>query len=274
MNTKSKTTILVIVALVIGFFAGVFIGVPIISNSAGLGDVSKVNLFRKSTDSTFVSAFEQKLKNDTVAFNNESAFVQLLSSRMFDFANLVEYTVIAAGDNKQLSEEVNALKNVKELSENALQAAKVAFASLEYLSTGEKTELATGYEQASKNLFVAYLLIDRQVQLGKQFVAAADKYLKGKSAEDVPDLAFVRDLWVNYCGESAWLNGDKLELEYWENKTAIASSKIVDKGIEKLGAGARVPYISIFLHATLWRLNPSIDTRSEYIKEDIKAILR
>lgn len=232
MSTKSKTSalFLLIGAFVIGFCAGAFIGLPGTGDNLASGDVSKVNSFRKSTASSTTSTLEQKLKSDTLAFNNESATVELISTRMSEFANLVDCAIKAAGDKEELSEEVNALKNVRELSENALQTAKVASASLESLSTGEKNDLAMDYDQASKNLLMAFLLVDRQVQLGKQFVVAVDKYLEGKSADDAPELVRVRDLWANYCGESAWLNGDKQEVAYWENKSTIDTWQIATLG--------------------------------------------
>jgi len=206
-----------------GYAAGAFFGFPTVDSEAGQGDVSKVSKFYKSNVESKESAFQQMLKTDSTALNEAFFIAEVFSTKMFEFSDLVKLSVDVAGDIPELSNEIEALKEVTILSNNASKAGEVAMASYNKLKTGENSELAIDVEQATQNLSLAYILIDRQVALGKNFVTATDKYL-AKNAEN-ENLALVRDMWAEYCAENAILNGDKTEYAYWNGKSNLLDAR-------------------------------------------------
>jgi len=239
-----------------GYGAGAFLGFPPIDSEAGQGDVSKVSKFYKGNVQSKESAFQQKLKTDSTALNEAFFIAEVFSTKMFEFSDLVKLSVDVAGDIPELSNEIEALKEVTILSNNASKAGEVAMASYNKLKTGENSELATDVEQATQNLSLAYLLIDRQVALGKNFVTATDNYL-AKNAEN-ENLALVRDMWAEYCVENAILNGDKKEYAYWNGKSnlldaqkAANSSHILSDKLQEMASYAYQFYISDKFHNNL-----------------------
>jgi len=223
MNTKVKTTAVIIGALAIGYFIGAFFGLPETSSNLASGNVAKVSKYHKATVSPKISAFQEKLQNDPEALESASITMAVLSSRMEDFSLLVDKSISVAGDMSEFSEEVDDLRTVKELSDNAVQAGRIASASLESLVSGENSEISTDYEQASNNLTVAYLMVERQVKLGKNFYISLDNYLL-KNTSGNPELIEIRDLWGEYCAGSAILNGDNEEKEFWGKQGCLSDS--------------------------------------------------
>jgi len=213
-----------LLALFLGGYAlGAFLGFPLVGSETGQGDISKVNKFYKASVESKESAFQQKLKTDSTALNEAFFIAEVFSTKMFEFSDLVKLSVDVAGDIPELNNEIEALKEITILSNNASKAGEVAMASYNKLKTGENSELAIDVEQATQNLSLAYILIDRQVALGKNFVTATDKYL-AKNAEN-ENLALVRDMWIEYCAENAILNGDKKEYAYWSGKSNLLDAQ-------------------------------------------------
>jgi len=232
MNTKAKTTVIVLAALAAGYVAGSIFGLPQVSNGMGNGDISKVSKYYKGTTTPMTSAYQEKLLNDSEALEEACISMVVLTSRMNDFSALVDRSIEVADGKEEFKSNVEALKSVKALSDNAVETGKVAAVSFLSLISGENNNLTADYEQAAQNLAVAYLMVDRQVELGKQFAASADLYLRRNSVENNYDMALLRDLWAEYCAGSAYLNNDQSELAYWDKKNCILTSEQVSKAVE------------------------------------------
>ncbi len=233
MKAKAKSILGVVVALLVGYLVGAFLGLPTTSG-VGQGNISKVSKFHMSSVSPAMSAFQERIQNDSTEMAKAALSLTVLSSRMNEFSELVSIAVEVADNNKELESEVEALKTVQRIADNAVNAGKIALNSFDDVASGAKNNSVSEYEQASQNLTVAYLMVDRQVQVGKQFVTAVDKYLKDKSIEDNITLATVRDLWASYCAGSAVLNSDKEELKYWENQNNKLSYEQISSSLDSL----------------------------------------
>lgn len=220
-----KANVKIVIAVAAGFIAGCTAGMflPNLETSAnsGKGDIAKVSKFNRSVVGNGFSAVEEELKNNPEQLESTKATLSFLTGRMDEFNNLVDIAVAAGEGNETLAESINGLKKVQRLAENARISGEQAVEALEALSRGEKSSI--DYEQASQNLTVAFLLVDRQVNVGKQFVCDVDAYLKGRNMEDCIDLAFARDLWANYCCVEAAINEDKSELAYWNKQNNLIS---------------------------------------------------
>jgi len=232
MNTKAKITVISITALVAGYVAGSIFGLPQVSHGMGSGDISKVSKYYKTSANSSVSAYQEKLLNDAEALQEACISMEVLTSRMNDFSALVDRSIQVAEGKEEFKNDVNALKSVKNLSDNAVETGKIASVSFQSLLNGETNDLSADYEQVAQNLAVAYLMVDRQVSLGKQFVSTADLYLRRNSIEDNYDLALLRDLWADYCAGSAYLNNNNDEMAYWNKKECLLSADQVSKSIE------------------------------------------
>ena len=223
-STATKFIVVSVVCLLVGYVIGGFIGIPpTISGNAG-GDIAKVSKFRMSKVSSQKSAFEEKLLSDTLELRKTAFSLLFLTSRMDEFSDLVELSEKAAGGNETLHPSLTRLSNMKELSLNAYNAGVEAAEVLGQLAGGAK--IGGGVvDQATENLTLAYLMVDRQLSAAKYFIAEVDSYLKGKSVAANAELAEARDKWVVYCATDAALNSDELEMAQWQDVTLLSAKE-------------------------------------------------
>lgn len=225
MKTNSKIAFGVLMGLVVGMVIGICIPDVNVSEGMGKGDIAKVSKYNKSMVSPAVSAFQEKMLNNPEELQKTAASLAVLNMRMDEFDKLVDIAVEAASSNDDLVESVEKLMNIKKLSLNAKNAGEEAVRSFSSVIDGENKGSANDYEQASQNLALAYMLVDRQTNVGKQFVTDVDTFLKGKDIDEYYALAVARDLWAGYCAGEAVLNNDKEELAYWQKKSDLISGE-------------------------------------------------
>lgn len=225
MKTNVKIIVSAAVALLAGYFIGALAGFPSVDSNSGKGDISKVSKFRMTTVSPQMNALQEKIMNDPQELKKAAISLTCLTARMTEFAGLVDIAVDAASGKSGLEKSLASLQSMKNLSENAAQAGQDVLTVFDQMTSGKGAKNASAYEQASQNLSIAYLMVDRQLKVAKDFVAEVDAYLDGKSLEDNGKLALARDLWVDYCAGNAILNGDKSSLAYWNNQGNVLSSE-------------------------------------------------
>ena len=223
-STATKLIVVSVVCLLVGYVIGGFIGIPpTISGNAG-GDIAKVSKFRMAKVSSQKSALEEKLLSDTLELRKTAFSLLFLTSRMDEFSDLVALSEKAAGGNETLHPSLTRLSNMKELSQNAYNAGVEAAEVLGQLAGGAK--IGGGVvDQATENLTLAYLMVDRQLSAAKYFIAEVDSYLKGKSVAANAELAEARDKWVVYCATDAALNADELEMAQWQDVTLLSAKE-------------------------------------------------
>ena len=223
-STATKFIVVSVVCLLVGYVIGGFIGIPSITGGNAGGDIAKVSKFRMSKVSSQKSAFEEKLLSDTRELRKTAFSLLFLTSRMDEFSDLVELSEKAAGGNETLHPSLTRLSNMKELSQNAYNAGVEAAEVLGQLAGGAK--IGGGVvDQATENLTLAYLMVDRQLSAAKYFIAEVDSYLKGKSVAANAELAEARDKWVVYCATDAALNADELEMAQWQDVTLLSAKE-------------------------------------------------
>ena len=223
-STATKFIVASVVCLLVGYVIGGFIGIPPITGGNAGGDIAKVSKFRMSKVSSQKSAFEEKLLSDTLELRKTAFSLLFLTSRMDEFSDLVELSEKAAGGNETLHPSLTRLSNMKELSQNAYNAGVEAAEVLGQLAGGAK--IGGGVvDQATENLTLAYLMVDRQLSAAKYFIAEVDSYLKGKSVAANAELAEARDKWVVYCATDAALNADELEMAQWQDVTLLSAKE-------------------------------------------------
>ena len=223
-STATKFIVVSVVCLLVGYVIGGFIGLPPITGGNAGGDIAKVSKFRMSKVSSQKSAFEEKLLSDTLELRKTAFSLLFLTSRMDEFSDLVALSEKAAGGNETLHPSLTRLSNMKELSLNAYNAGVEAADVLGQLAGGAK--IGGGVvDQATENLTLAYLMVDRQLSAAKYFIAEVDSYLKGKSVAANAELAEARDKWVVYCATDAALNSDELEMAQWQDVTLLSAKE-------------------------------------------------
>lgn len=225
MNNK-KTITKCAVSAIVGFAIGILVIPPTVFDAMDAGDISKVNKFQKNSVSPQVSAFQERMLNNPEELNNQVALLVVLNSRLNDFNNLISMTSKVAEGRNELAETATSLKNLSSLSENARQSSREALISFDEL-LDKNAKPSHAYDQASQNASLAFLMVERQVSCGKDFVAAADEYLKKKGIDGNEDVALARDLWQDFCQVDAVMNSDKEELAYWAGvDRALSDSKL------------------------------------------------
>lgn len=221
MKTNFKLTLATIIGFVAGGVAGFFFQSAITTADSAKGDIAKVSKFSRNVVSPTMSAFQEKITSDSDELKKATASLTVLTSRMTEFDELVNIAAAASEGNEELASSLKDLLSVKRLAANARTSGTQALEAINAIAEGKKSSV--DYEQASQNLALAFMMVDRQVSVGKQYVCDVDAFLRGKNVEDYKDLALARDLWAGYCAGEAVLNSDKEELEYWRNQQNLLS---------------------------------------------------
>ena len=198
------------------------------------GDISKASDSRNADVSPAMNAFRDKVANDTTEFNKAVASLTMLTSLMDEFDELVSIASTASEGNEALASSVRQLMQIKQIASGARDNGVMALESLNAIAEGKKSSI--NYELASQNLSLAFLMVDRQVSVGKQFVCDVDEFLSGKDVSDFKDLASIRDLWAGYCAREAALNKDGKEMDYWSKKGNLlpSSANTSDRSLQYL----------------------------------------
>ena len=223
---KTKSFVAILISVVSGFGLGYVCADIATGDENGKGDITKVSKYSKNVVSPQASAFQEQILNDPQVYDQTRASLVVLSSRMNDFDNLVDIAVKSGNGIDELAPAIAQIKRISDLSANAKNAAVAAADSFNGMIEGKKAS-ASDYETASRNLTLAYLMVDRQLNVGKEYVSSVDAYLKGRKIEDNLDLALSRDLWAGYCAGQAVLNNDKDDLAYWSGKNAIVNTDVL-----------------------------------------------
>lgn len=235
MKAKAKSIIGIVIGIVFGYVIGAFLGLPTTSGNAGQGNISKVSKYHSVAVNPAMSAFQEKLQNDSTELAKTTLSLTVLTSRMNEFSELVNIASDAADGNEALKAEIETLKTVQRIADNAVNAGRMAVSSIDGMVAGTSPSSANEYEQASQNLTVAYLMVDRQMQVAKHFVAAVDDFFKKNSVEQNVNLAAARDLWASYCEGNAVINNDEEELSYWQKKNSSLSGEQVNSVLDSIG---------------------------------------
>ena len=223
MKTNTKVFLGIVGGVIAGFVAGVYAPAP--NQDSGKGDISKVNKYSKSVVSEDMSAFQEKILNDPSELKKTAASLAVLYNRMDEFDKLVDIAVASSANIEEIERSVTKLQVVQKLAENTKIAAEKAVTEFDAMVGGEKK--GNGYEQASQNLSLAYLMVNRQVNVGKEYVSDVDAFLRGKSIEENAALALSRDLWVGYCAGEAVLDNDSEEIAYWKDKKVLVTPDVL-----------------------------------------------
>lgn len=216
---KINFVIYLALAAAVGFgLSFLLIGLGV-ESALSSGDISMASKHA----SPAMSAFQEKVTNDSTELNKARASLTVLTSLMAEFDELVSVAATASEGKDELASSLEQLLRIKQIASNARDNGVMALESLNAIAEGKKTSI--NYELASQNLSLAFLMVDRQVSIGKQYVCDVDAYLDGKDIAGYKDLASARDLWAGYCAREAILNKDGEELDYWSKKEYLLSSE-------------------------------------------------
>lgn len=224
MKTSYKIAAAAVIGFVAGCTAGFFFQSADVTAGSAKGDIAKVSKFSKNVVSPEMSAFQEKITSSQEELDNATASLTVLTSRMTEFDELVSLATNVSEGIADLSSSVKDLQQVKQLASNARSNGMQALESLNAIANGNKTDI--DYEQASQNLALAFMMVDRQINVGKQYVSDVDEFLTGKDVEDFSELAFARDLWADYCEGHAILTEDKDDIDYWHSQEALLSDAV------------------------------------------------
>ena len=239
MKTNFKLTLAAIIGFVAGGSAGFFFQTADTTEDSAKGDITKVAKFNRKVVNPTMSAFQERITSSPDEFNKASASLTVLTSRMAEFNELVDIAVMASEGYVELIPSVQELLDVKQLASNASANGIQALEALNAIQSGTKSD--ANYEQTSQNLTLAFMMVDRQINVGKQYVCDVDAFLRGKNIDEYGELAFARDLWAAYCAGEAVLTGDDEELAYWSKQqnllTSGTSSLAQTQTFEKINFG-------------------------------------
>ena len=222
MKTNFKLTLAAIIGFVAGGSAGFFFQTVDTTEDSAKGDIAKVSKFSKNVVSPAMSAFQEKITSNPEELEKATFSLTVLTSRMTEFDELVNIATAVSEGNEELAASLKDLQSVRQLAANARTSGNQVLEALNAIAEGKKSSV--DYEQASQNLALAFMMVDRQVNVGKQYVCDVDAFLRGKKVEDYRELALARDLWAGYCAGEARLTNDDEELAYWSKQQNLLSS--------------------------------------------------
>ena len=222
MKTNFKLALATIIGFVAGGVAGFFFSGAEIAPDLAQGDISKASKFNKNVVSPAMSAFQEKIASNPEELEKATFSLTVLTSRMTEFDELVTLAVAVSEGNEELAASIENLQNVKQLASNARTSGNQALEALNAIAEEKKSSV--DYEQASQNLALAFMMVDRQISVGKQYVCDVDAFLRGKDVDDYKELALARDLWAGYCAGEARLTNNDEELAYWSKQQNLLTS--------------------------------------------------
>ena len=222
MKTNFKITLAAIIGFVAGGSAGFFFQTADTTEDSAKGDIAKVSKFSRNVVSPAMSAFQEKITSNPEELEKATFSLTVLTSRMTEFDELVKIASAVSEGNEELSASVKYLQRVSQLAANARTNGTQALGALNAIAEGKQSSV--DYEQASQNLALAFMMVDRQINVGKQYVCDVDAFLRGKNVEDYKELALARDLWAGYCAGEAVLTNNSEELAYWSKQQNLLSS--------------------------------------------------
>lgn len=222
MKTNSKLALATVIGFLVGGAAGFFFRGAEIAPDLAQGDISKVSKFNRNVVSPAMSAFQEKITSNPEELEKATFSLTVLTSRMTEFDELVTLAVAVSEGNEELAASIENLQNVKQLASNARTSGNQALEALNAIAEEKKSSV--DYEQASQNLALAFMMVDRQISVGKQYVCDVDAFLRGKDVDDYKELALARDLWAGYCAGEARLTNNDEELAYWSKQQSLLSS--------------------------------------------------
>ena len=222
MKTNFKLTLAAIIGFVAGGSAGFFFQTVDTTEDSAKGDIAKVSKFSKNVVSPAMSAFQEKITSNPEELEKATFSLTVLTSRMTEFDELVNIATTVSEDNEELATSLRNLQSVRQLAANARTSGNQALEALNAIAEGKKSSV--DYEQASQNLALAFMMVDRQISVGKQYVCDVDAFLRGKDVEDYKELALARDLWAGYCAGEARLTNNDEELAYWSKQQSLLAS--------------------------------------------------
>ncbi|MCQ2181119.1 MAG: hypothetical protein MJY50_03555 [Bacteroidales bacterium] len=222
MKANFKITLAAIIGLVTGGSAGFFFQTVDTTEDSAKGDIAKVSKFSKNIVSPAMGAFQEEITSNPEELEKATASLTILTSRMTEFDELVNIAITVSEGKEELATSLRNLQSVSQLAANARTSGNQALEALNAIAEGKKSSV--DYEQASRNLALAFMMVDRHINVGKQYVCDVDAFLRGKDIEDYKELALARDLWAGYCAGEARLTNNDDELAYWSKQQNLLTS--------------------------------------------------
>ncbi|MDO5446424.1 MAG: hypothetical protein Q4F34_01420 [Prevotellaceae bacterium] len=211
--TKTKNLWIVgILAIVVGYFLGDFIGVPSVNSRLLSGDIAKADLYKGQKTDPEVAAIVEKLQNDTAFCNLTSKSLTALKERVDGAQELAERTVSMCSDVPEMQKVLSKIEAFQTKAYNAALSLDKANAELKKVANGENSDL---YEQASNNAYICYSKAENQVSIGKEVFEAINTYLTDKKGPEAKEMGKLATDWSKYCLQDAVLNGNAQEVGYW-----------------------------------------------------------
>ena len=232
---KAKKIILPIVMVAVGYALGVAIGWP----NEGVftkGEIGKSLKFKKGVSSSNINTVEGRLQTDSIYRVQTLISMLYIDSRINEFGEYAKCAVKASEGIEELSKTNANMQKMIEMSSNADNSSKAAIESLRLLIDGDMSQ---NFEMLSNNAMISYQRLNRSMAVAKEFINSVDSFLKGKNKNLYSDLAFSRDLWVNYAYFDAAIDSKDDELaKYWSSKPSLLSSEEFDNSLLNLDSSS------------------------------------
>lgn len=218
MKKNVQTILVAVVALAAGYFLGTKFGMEDINASQTKGDINAVNNYQQILTLPEDMAFTKAGAKDAEAIERTVGSLQIINARIAEYANLAKMMQTVAIADANLS---TMGKELIELAagDAATQAAE-ALEAAKKLQAGEQVNL----KDAGKKATAAYNALEAEMTAGKQFVEAADAFLKDKNVMDNTLVATLRDMVASHCAVNSSLTQNDAEMDYWMNLNELLTS--------------------------------------------------
>lgn len=217
MSTKKTKTVLIAIAiLLVGYLAGALIGWPNPNTDILSGDIGKVNRHKSDVVSSKMSLLEERLLTDSVFFGQTTSTLIYLAARTAEFEEYAAYTEKVVPSYSALSQYKEPMQKIVSFAKNANAASNNALVMLNQIKEEETT--GSDIENAINNAFLSFMMVQKQSKVSEDFVSSADDFLKGKDASSYEDLLLARHLWASFNLVEAIQEGEKTLISLWSDK--------------------------------------------------------
>lgn len=216
MKKNISTWVIALIALVGGYVAGAYLGIPGVSSQETAGDINHYNKYGDILLGASTLSFNAEYRDNSEVQQRTTQTLDIVGSRFREYCVLIQFAQSLDVKDEQVAAAIaqmaTSASRIADLTQGIEQATQVA----------QNVEGASEEEcnQALENTEAALKEINTHIQDSKKLVEAVDAAI-GQNPRSDAMLATLRDLVAGYCSVNSVLLQDENERDYWTNLPAL-----------------------------------------------------
>jgi hypothetical protein len=212
---KSTSIILIVVAVVVGYFLGTIIGIPSLNPNDAKGTISKASKLNNSAITETDIRLRDDIVSDKQMQQNLNDYMALCYMNQASYDAALREAIANAKDVKDLAPSVAKMNNSQKLNNNVGTSVYAFMSDLAALRTNDKKALkSNSFSVNLRNSIFAINTLKMDMDNTAEVLSDFDSYIKANSKADVKRLEYSRDLLKKSATSMAQLSNDRIRMDY------------------------------------------------------------